>query len=167
MRFLHWLDDNFELVLISLALSAISIIMGMQVVMRYIFHNSLGWAEEICRYLFIYSAFLGFSYSTHKGLHLQLDFIPNVLPFMKKYFMFFGDAVLFLFCIYMIKPGISVIQLLIRSGQTSPAMGIPMHYVYLSLMFGLVLSILRLIQKYTLLLINWRKAEITNREEGN
>ena len=42
--------------------------------------------------------------------------------------------------------------MLIASGQKSPAMGVPMYLVYISLMGGFLLTIVRMIQKYVLLL---------------
>ena len=34
-------------------------VMGIQIVSRYVFQNSLTWSEELVRYMFVWSAFLG------------------------------------------------------------------------------------------------------------
>ncbi len=45
MKWIHWLDENFEEVLLIFLLIAITCIMGLQVFCRYILNNSLSWSE--------------------------------------------------------------------------------------------------------------------------
>ena len=61
----------------------------------------------------------------------------------------------------MIKPGYNVVLQLIQSQQTSSALNLPMYLVYLSLFTGLILTILRLVQKYVLKLL-----ALKQRKEG-
>ena len=53
-----WLDENLEGTILMVLLAAFSCVMMLQVIMRYAFGNALSWAEEVCRYCFVYSAFL-------------------------------------------------------------------------------------------------------------
>ena len=46
MRFLKWLDEHFEEYILSGLLVVISVVMMLQVIMRYVFNASLSWAEE-------------------------------------------------------------------------------------------------------------------------
>ena len=59
---LQWLDENLEEVLLVIALAAMAVIMGIQVIARYIFGASLSWSEELTRYIFIWAGFLSVSY---------------------------------------------------------------------------------------------------------
>ena len=43
---LQWLDENLEEVLLVIALAAMAVIMGIQVIARYIFGASHSWSEE-------------------------------------------------------------------------------------------------------------------------
>ena len=52
-KVLHWLDENLEEFLLVVFLIAMTLIMGIQVLSRYVFGQSLSWSEEITRYLFI------------------------------------------------------------------------------------------------------------------
>ena len=52
---LQWLDENLEEVLLVIALAAMAVIMGIQVIARYIFGASLSWSEELTRYIFIWA----------------------------------------------------------------------------------------------------------------
>ena len=68
-----------------------------------------------------------------------------------------GDIVFLAFCVYMLSPACSVVSMLIETNQTSPAMEAPMWIVYLALLVGLVLTIIRLIQKYVCMLLDHKK----------
>ena len=46
MKILKWLDRNLEEKLMMVLLMAMVLIMGIQVVCRYVFNNSLSWTEE-------------------------------------------------------------------------------------------------------------------------
>ena len=61
-KVLHWLDENLEEFLLVVFLIAMTLIMGIQVLSRYVLGQSLSWSEEITRYLFIWSGFLSVSY---------------------------------------------------------------------------------------------------------
>lgn len=58
MKAIKWLDENFEEFIMIIFLILLTCIMMLQVVMRYFFHNPLSWAEEACRYSFVYSVML-------------------------------------------------------------------------------------------------------------
>jgi len=53
----------------------------------------------------------------------------------------------------MIKPSVSTLAAMYQKAQTSPAMEIPMWFVYLSLLVGFSLTIFRLAQKYVVKLM--------------
>ncbi len=56
-KVLHWLDENLEEFLLVVFLIAMTLIMGIQVLSRYVLGQSLSWSEEITRYLFIWERF--------------------------------------------------------------------------------------------------------------
>lgn len=60
---LHWLDENLEEFILVIFLIAMTLIMGIQVLCRYVLGMSLSWSEELTRYLFIWCGFLSVSYS--------------------------------------------------------------------------------------------------------
>ncbi len=55
---LSWLDNNLEEVILLVLLGALSLVMMVQVIMRYVFQSPMSWAEEFCRYCFVYSGLL-------------------------------------------------------------------------------------------------------------
>lgn len=160
MKFIKWLNDNLEETLMGISLWFIVLIMGLQVVMRYIFKQSISWSEESSRYFFIWFTFLGISYAVHNNSHIRLDIIETLIPKLKKPLEITGDVFFLAFCVYMIKPGMKVISFLMGSNQLSPALQFPMYFVYASLLIGLFLTTFRLIQKYVVKFMNKNNKEV-------
>ena len=66
--------------------------------------------------------------------------------------------ILFLiFAVSIVYYGIMVVGMQIASGQVSPAMGLPMQYVYVAPVVGMVLTVIRLVQKiyYAITVKEW------------
>ena len=61
-KILKWLDDNIELYICVFLMSFMTLLVFVQVVMRYVFNNSLSWSEELARYTFIWLIYIGISY---------------------------------------------------------------------------------------------------------
>ena len=51
-KVLMWLDDNLEILLCGLLLTAITVVMSIQVIMRYLVGQALPWPEELSRYFY-------------------------------------------------------------------------------------------------------------------
>jgi TRAP-type C4-dicarboxylate transport system permease small subunit len=49
-------------------------LMFIQVVYRYILESPLPWSEELCRYLFIITSFLGGAVATAERSHIEINF---------------------------------------------------------------------------------------------
>ena len=79
-KFLRALNQHLEEYLIALFLIAITFVMLLQIVMRYVFQHSLSWPEEFSRYCFVYITFLTFGYCIQHDSMLRLDIIKEVLP---------------------------------------------------------------------------------------
>ena len=159
MKVLRWVNDHLEEILMMIMLWAIVIVMFMQVIMRYVFKNSLPFAEELSRYCFIWMTFLGISFAVKGKSHIRIDIIETIVPALKKPLEVMGDIIFLAFCFYMLSPACKVVAMLMETNQTSPAMEAPMWIVYLSLLVGFILTIIRLIQKYVCMLLDHMKAK--------
>ena len=148
MKALRWIDDHFEEYPLLFALWSVSLIMFLQVIMRYVFKNTLSWPEEYSRYIFIWLAFIGMSYGIRYNCHVRIDIFETIFPKLKTPMMVISDIGFFLFCILLIKPGYNSCIGMIASGQRSAAMEISMVWIYLAPMVGVILSPIRIIEKY-------------------
>ena len=146
-KFMTWLDLHGEAAMIGTMVAAMSILMGMQVILRYVFQTSISWVEEVVVYFHIWCGFIGLSYCIRHNSDMRID-ISNILP--KKVastLRWISDIILIAFYVYMAKAGVEVVLSLIQSGQKSPAAHIPMFLVYASIMVGCLLALLRFIQR--------------------
>lgn len=148
MKLLKWLDRNFEEKLLVILLIVTVTLTFIQVVMRYIFHNSLAWSEELARYLFLYLIWIGAAYAVKREQHLRIEIILNRIP--KEKLKAFENFIYFIwlgFSVFLFISSLNMTMDVFASGQLSPAMRIPMGYAYISIPLGTGLMCFRIIQK--------------------
>lgn len=66
--------------LASVLLGATVVIMGVQVVFRYLLGDSLIWAEEVCRYLIIWMTFLFVGAAFQRGEMVAVELLVRAVP---------------------------------------------------------------------------------------
>ena len=147
MKLLKLLDEYLEMSICVVLISAISIILGLQVFMRYVMQNSLSWSEELSRYLFVWLIYIGISYGAKIMRHIKID--ASLYMFPKKwrsYVVIVGDFLFFVFCLIVVTYSVFLVQRQIMLSQTSPAIGMPMWILYAAPGVGFTLTALRQIQ---------------------
>lgn len=148
-----WLDENLEGTILMVLLAAFSCVMMLQVIMRYAFGNALPWAEEVCRYCFVYSAFLSVPYTAKKGLGIRVDVLYRLFPkALQKLLNYFYEILQIAFYGYLAYSSIDVIKNVAASGALSTALRIPMQWIYIIIPIGFGLGVIRLIQRFVYLL---------------
>jgi TRAP-type C4-dicarboxylate transport system permease small subunit len=147
------MDEHFEETIIFITLSSMSIIIGLQVVMRYVFHSALSWSEELARYLFIWLIYIGISYGVKRGSHVAVTAINWILSGRAQHLLKCVSTCIFLiFAIVVAYHGQVVCATIARLGQHAPATGINMWIVYAAVPTGFTLTCVRLLQQLYLLL---------------
>lgn len=148
-RVIHWLDDKLEEFLLVIGLIAMTLIMGLQVVCRYLLGVSLSWSEEITRYIFIWCGFLSVSYCSKKCLSIKIEQFVALFPRRgKTIFKLVNHTFELIFFIYMIPYAFSYMMSSVESGQLSPAAGIPMYFVQAAPLVSFILVTIRIIQRW-------------------
>lgn len=141
---IRWLDKYFEEALMVALLATIAVVMLLQVIMRYVFSASLSWAEELTRYCFIYSAFLGLGYCVRNNKMLKVDIIMTVLPKAAQVALdLVGKVVTLVFFAYLCYGTLGVVAMSRAGRLVSPAMELPMYIIYLSTTIGFTIATLR------------------------
>ncbi|WP_337997568.1 TRAP transporter small permease [Oleispirillum naphthae] len=101
-----------------------------QVVARYVLHQSLSWSEEVGRYIFVWITFLGLAAAFKSGSHVALDLLAKALKGVPYRIVALIDALLIVLLAAALSiSGIKLLQFGLH--QESPALKIPMYYVYL------------------------------------
>lgn len=136
-----------EIILVSILFS-ISFLLLLQIIARYIFQSSFPWSEELVRYLFIWSTFIGIPYCIKEGASLKITQLTDKLPLkIQEYIFLINKIILLLFFSIISIFSFSVTYSTYLSRQTSPALELPMWIVYASVFIASLLSILRLTEK--------------------
>jgi len=140
--------NNFEEYILIGLFSIVAPLMLLQIIMRYIFGNSLSWSEELARYIFLWLIWLGASYGVKRSRHIRIEIIKGKLS--KKGNCIIEIIVILIcigFCVFMVLKGSELVSMIFELRQTSAALRLPMGYPYMSVPVGCSLMIIRYIEK--------------------
>ena len=119
----------------ALILAAMTILITVQVICRFVLHAPLAWSEEAARFAFIWMTFFAGYVGARQAQHISVELVQNLFPAGVKKGMRSISAVIaggfFLLVAYYL---VSLWGKL--SAQTSAALRIPMSYVYLGMLIG-------------------------------
>lgn len=125
---LHGVNKGTEF-LTSAFLVIMVVIIFLQIISRILIQSSFPWTEELARFLMIWLTFLGAAFSFQYGAHIGITLITNKIP---KKVAAVVQIIVCLLCVVLFS--ILIVQgydLVMRSTtQVSPALGVPMNYVY-------------------------------------
>ena len=153
-KLLHGLDEYLEEVLLVILLAGMAVIMGIQVFCRYVLSMSLSWSEELTRYLFIWAGFLSISYCTKRCISIKIEQFVALFPKRgKALFKVINHTVELILFFYLLPFSCRYLNLAIATGQTSPALGIPMYLVQAAPLAGFLLAAVRILQRWV---IEWK-----------
>ena len=168
-----WLDEHFEEVLMVIFLILIACVMMLQVVVRKIpFIQSLTWAEEFSRFMWIMSVFISLPYTIRKANMLRVSVVLDLLPqSLRKVINLCVDVIVAACMALLAYHSIECLNwsagtmLAGAKAETSPAMGWPMWWLYAVAMFGFALGTLRAVQMFFIHLKNFNVRELTTLEQ--
>ncbi len=147
MRFLKLLDEKFEASICIVLISVMTLLIFIQVIMRYFVGSSLAWSEELARYLFIWLIYLGIPYAARKMKHVKIEATLSLFPkSIRHHIVTVGDILFLVFCLVITVTSYSLVMKQMASGQYSPAMHLPMWIVYLAPCVGFALTSFRQVQ---------------------
>ena len=152
---LYKITGAINVVLITL----IIVLTFLQVLLRYITHISMPWAQELTVYAMVWMVFFGCSMGMRKHEVASLTLLEQALPYRGKQILtIINNAILITFLVIIFKANIAVIENAMN--RLSGMMRIPTGYVNIALSVMAVLVILYgLIDVYDAVmnLINYKK----------
>ncbi len=100
---------------------------------RYVAGSQASWTEELARFLLIWIGLLGAAYAAGQRMHLAIDLLPRRLDERgrRRLQVLINVLVILFAATVMVLGGFRYVYLTLTLGQTSPALQIPMGYVYL------------------------------------
>lgn len=72
--------DKIEELSLIIMYSLMVIVIFFQVIMRYVFNNSLSWSEELGKFLFVWLSWIGISIGAKRGEHIKITMLVDKLP---------------------------------------------------------------------------------------
>ncbi|THD76287.1 TRAP transporter small permease [Thalassobius vesicularis] len=108
------------------------------------FASQFAWIEEAVRIMNTFLVFLGLGLALERGRHVGIDSLRERLPERFRSVLLKAiDAIGFGFSMYLAWLGYGLAQFVLKTGQRSPTLDIPMGYVYLAPIIGFALLGLR------------------------
>lgn len=164
---IHWLDLHLEETFLVVMLVLIACVTILQVIVRKIPGvASLTWAEELCRFLWIWSVFLSLPYTIRTDSMLRVGVLKDLLPGgLRKALNLAVDAVT-LGCMTVL--GLfawEVVGTIAESHEISPAMQWSMAFVYGFMVLGFFLAALRAVQQLWFHVQHLQERELSTLEQ--
>lgn len=64
--------------------ASVALIVGMSVIFRYGFNNSIAWAEDAAKFLMVWLAFIGAPLGFRHGAHVSIQLLPPLPAFVRR-----------------------------------------------------------------------------------
>ena len=142
-----------EEIVSSFCLSAMIVIISVQVFRRYVLQSSLDWSEELARYFFIWAVYIGCSFATKEDRHLEVTILRHVKGGKwAKPITAFAYVLTIIFCGCVAVWGTQMVLFLMGTGQKTQALEISMFWIYMAIPLGMGLMCLRTCERLWLLL---------------
>ncbi|EHJ93234.1 Putative TRAP transporter small permease protein [Vreelandella boliviensis LC1] len=131
----RWLTLGMEY-LIGVILVALIVSVSCNVVGRALFNNSLPWADELARMLFVWLVFIGAAAAFSRYEHIAVDALVRRLPLRIAHMLYLLQ--------HLIITGLMVVmiwggyQVLSRSSGRSAIMDVPLSFISLSLVLCVI-----------------------------
>ena len=144
------------------------VVLFVNVFARYLFSAASTWAEEAIRYAIAWVTFLGCSQCAKTGTHVGIDIFIQLMPEKShRYFNALAQFIGAAFTAVCTYAGWQMTELVITTGQRSPAILLPMWIVYFSIPLGFALTTIRFIAAGVRILLNKGSGSMLTDEEGN
>jgi TRAP-type C4-dicarboxylate transport system permease small subunit len=110
---------------------AVFVVVLLQVVMRYLFARPNPWTEELSRFGFIWLSMLGAALAVELGTHFVFDQLVSLLrPKLRMLIRLCSTAFVAAMAIGLVILGLELV--LLASSQRSPALNLPISWIYAS-----------------------------------
>jgi len=131
-----WLVTRLVFVIIA----GLVVVTTSQVAFR-VFFTALSWSEELSRYLLVWGTFFGATMAHKRGNHIALTFFIEAFgKKIKSMFNILMNILSMVFFSYVIYYGSQMIKMQVF--QISPALSLPMNYVYYCIPISLTIMII-------------------------
>jgi TRAP-type C4-dicarboxylate transport system permease small subunit len=127
--------SNFEEIFASSFIIITTVLVMMNVILRYFLKTGIYWSEEVATGCFVWSVFLGAAAGYKRKAHVGVDMIINYFPPTAKYIVtIVVDAILLLINGYITH--IAIIYLSLSYKKPTPVLGISSAFISTSILLS-------------------------------
>ena len=125
--------NKFTGILVSVVMGFMVLDVSWQVFTRFVLRKPSPFSEELAGFFLIWVSLLGAAYAFYKKAHLGIDILASRLKgFKRKSVEVAINLIIISFALLIIViGGTRLVLLTLQLNQLSPALGIPMGYVYI------------------------------------
>lgn len=155
---LQYIGDKFDLFASIIAIVTfvlMSVIVCMQVISRFFFSYSFQWAEEMGRYLFIWSTMLASACAVHTHLNIGVDILVNNLKGRTQYAVKLAAQIFLILAVYILTVyGAQQTIDVFDAGQTATSFPVSAGILYMSVpVSGILMLYYTLVQLLELIFL--------------
>ena len=159
--------NNFEEYFCAFTMGIMVMCLMIQVLIRVFAGSSLAWTEELSRYSFLWTVYLGIAVVAKRGAHVRVTAQFMLAP--KKVqlgFRALADLIWVGFTLYIAYVSWTVIKDSMEFPEISPTLQIAKHWVELIIPAGFIIMSWRVIEFWLINLKNGTLDELVRDEEG-
>ena len=143
MRILLFLDaciERIEVAALAIGVLGITLVSVLNVFLRNVLGGGLAWAVEVNQAFMVLITFLGIGYAARIGRHIRMTAIYDQLPrHARKVLMTFIALATAALLLYLAWHAAFYVQHVHRSDIITPALRLPLFWIYLVVPTGLLL----------------------------
>lgn len=141
LRVVDGVIAKFEAAVLSLSVMVMAANSIANVVSRQFLGQSIFFTEELNRFLIVMVTFIGVSYAARQGRHIRMSaFYDQLTDRMRRYLMVFIATLTAVIMFALAYYALVYLLRLIDFGRVTPALQVPMYYVYAFVPLGLFMT---------------------------
>lgn len=141
----------------AVLMTAVVVLLGVQVFMRFVLDRSPSWLEEVARFAFVWAVYFGFVVAAEKGRHIRVAMQIRALPpIWQKIVLTLADIAWIAFNGVVIYYGIEFVVSMFEFPFISQTTGINLVWVQMIVPLGFAWMTVRIVQGCVR---RWREGE--------
>lgn len=140
--------DTAQKYLLAFGMLFTTVLLFVNVVLRYFFSSAIFWAEEVLRYCIVWISFIGTAVCVQDDSHISIDILSASLkPKGKRILKMFLQVAGIAFSVFFFIVSIKFVGQIKATNQVSATIGnMPMYVIYLCMPISFALYFVRSVQ---------------------
>ena len=147
---IRWIDKWGEEFFVSCMLTLLILLLGTEVFSRFLLDKTFTWIEELCRYLFVWSSYMGVAIAIKHKEQLRvlilIDLLKKLSPRLVKITYIISELSFTAFCLAIFYYSLGMIKNMTQFKQVLASLEIDVMYAYLIIPISMFIAAFRTLQ---------------------